>query len=199
MTKLPVLPIIPTPYKEIATSMVCLCTLAVSIAIPDFIRTYTGLVTIPIFITAYAFGVTIGTMAATFWLFMPIFLREVLGYPDAVNSIETVWLFRPMTFVLAIFIGYMSDLNNRLRSVIEENNALRGILPVCARCKKIRNEEGYWEEIDLYIRNHSEAEISHGLCLDCAKDLYPDNAEELEKMHYDNIVNKEKDADSGKT
>lgn len=55
-----------------------------------------------------------------------------------------------------------------------ELKILRGILPICVSCKKIRDDKGYWEQIESYIRNHSEAEFSHSLCHDCAKKLYPD-------------------------
>ena len=48
------------------------------------------------------------------------------------------------------------------------------ILPICANCKKIRDDKGYWSQIESYIEDHSEAEFSHGICPDCAKELYPD-------------------------
>ncbi|MBA3005815.1 MAG: cache domain-containing protein [Proteobacteria bacterium] len=51
---------------------------------------------------------------------------------------------------------------------------LKGLLPVCANCKKIRDDKGTWNQIELYIRDHSEAQISHGICPVCAKVLYPD-------------------------
>ena len=44
---------------------------------------------------------------------------------------------------------------------------LAGMLPICASCKKIRNDEGYWEQIEAYIRDHSEAEFTHGICPEC--------------------------------
>lgn len=50
---------------------------------------------------------------------------------------------------------------------------LSGLLPICASCKKIRNDQGYWQEIESYIATHSEAEFTHSLCLDCKKKLYP--------------------------
>jgi hypothetical protein len=50
---------------------------------------------------------------------------------------------------------------------------LAGMLPICANCKKIRNDEGYWEQIEAYISDHSEAEFSHGICPECAAKLYP--------------------------
>ena len=51
---------------------------------------------------------------------------------------------------------------------------LEGLLPICASCKKIRDAEGVWHQIEVYIRDHSAAEFSHGICSDCAKRLYPD-------------------------
>lgn len=64
--------------------------------------------------------------------------------------------------------------NSELRKALDENKILRGILPICASCKKIRNDDGCWEQIESYIRDHSEAEFSHGICLECAKKLYPE-------------------------
>ena len=51
---------------------------------------------------------------------------------------------------------------------------LKGLLPICMFCKKIRNDKGYWEQVESYISDHTEAEFSHGLCDDCYKKHYPD-------------------------
>ncbi|MFA5728840.1 MAG: hypothetical protein WC957_05385 [Candidatus Neomarinimicrobiota bacterium] len=51
---------------------------------------------------------------------------------------------------------------------------LKGLIPICASCKKIRDDEGYWNEVEAYIGQHSEAEFSHGICPDCAQKLYPE-------------------------
>ncbi len=56
---------------------------------------------------------------------------------------------------------------------MSEIKILRDILPICAKCKKIRDDEGYWTQIESYIANHSEAEFTHSLCADCVKELYP--------------------------
>jgi len=66
-----------------------------------------------------------------------------------------------------------------LRRAIEETKVLRGLLPVCAHCKKVRNDDGFWQSVDIYIRTHSEAEISHGICPQCLSKHYPDDAEEI--------------------
>jgi hypothetical protein len=57
---------------------------------------------------------------------------------------------------------------------LQDIRILRGFLPICASCKKIRDDQGYWTQIESYIRDHSEAEFSHGLCPGCAAKLYPD-------------------------
>jgi len=53
-----------------------------------------------------------------------------------------------------------------------ELKILSGLLPICASCKKIRDDKGYWNQIELYIRDRSEADFSHGICPDCAEKLY---------------------------
>lgn len=61
-----------------------------------------------------------------------------------------------------------------LEKALSEVKALSGLLPICASCKKIRDDRGYWNQIESYISHHSEAQFSHGICPECAKKLYPD-------------------------
>jgi len=61
-----------------------------------------------------------------------------------------------------------------LEKAISEVKKLSGMLPICASCKKIRDDKGYWNQIESYIKEHSEAEFSHSLCPECANKLYPD-------------------------
>lgn len=61
-----------------------------------------------------------------------------------------------------------------LREALEEIKTLRGILPICSYCKKIRDDRGYWEQIDVYLKEHADAEFSHGLCPECFRRHYPD-------------------------
>lgn len=63
---------------------------------------------------------------------------------------------------------------NKLQKALSEIKTLRGILPICSHCKKIRNDEGYWDQIESYIRDHSEAKFTHSICQECAKKYYPD-------------------------
>ncbi|SEM10935.1 hypothetical protein SAMN04489760_10497 [Syntrophus gentianae] len=63
---------------------------------------------------------------------------------------------------------------SELQKALSEVKLLSGLLPICVSCKKIRNDEGYWEQIELYLMQRSEAEFSHAICPDCAKKLYPE-------------------------
>jgi len=79
----------------------------------------------------------------------------------------------------AISIRYKDSAQRHEAAVVERNKALeqlkvlQGILPICAHCKKIRNGEGSWVQMEYYISNHSEAKFSHGLCEECAKEYFP--------------------------
>lgn len=61
-----------------------------------------------------------------------------------------------------------------IQEALEGLKMLKGIIPMCSICKKIRDAENNWEEVDAYIVNHSQAEVSHSLCLECAKKQYPE-------------------------
>jgi hypothetical protein len=61
-----------------------------------------------------------------------------------------------------------------LKKALAEVKALSGLLPICASCKKIRNDKGYWEQIETYVCEHSEARFSHGVCPECVDRLYPE-------------------------
>ncbi|NLF31012.1 MAG: response regulator [Planctomycetes bacterium] len=61
-----------------------------------------------------------------------------------------------------------------LQSALDRVKQLSGLLPICSNCKKVRDDRGYWSQIESYIREHSEAEFSHGLCPECAAKLYPE-------------------------
>ncbi len=68
----------------------------------------------------------------------------------------------------------------KLNSSIKEIKTLQGILPICLHCKKIRDDEGYWQAVDQYIHNRTDARFSHALCPDCLKEHYPDYPSEEE-------------------
>ena len=67
----------------------------------------------------------------------------------------------------------ISELQNALAKVKQ----LSGLLPMCASCKKIRDDKGYWNQIEAYISEHSQADFTHGICPECVKKLYPEYAD----------------------
>ena len=68
-----------------------------------------------------------------------------------------------------------------LQDALAEVKTLRGILPICMHCKKIRDEEGAWKQLELYIRDHTHAEFSHGICGPCTKQMYPEIYEKMQR------------------
>ena len=64
--------------------------------------------------------------------------------------------------------------NAQLEEALNKIKTLSGLIPICASCKNIRDDQGYWHKLEAYIQDHAEVEFSHGLCPDCAKKLYPD-------------------------
>jgi CheY-like chemotaxis protein len=83
---------------------------------------------------------------------------------------------RSITIAVARFADLMElrRLNVELRLALDNVKVLKGLLPICASCKKIRDDRGYWEGVESYIKKHSDVEFSHGLCPDCITRLYPD-------------------------
>jgi hypothetical protein len=61
-----------------------------------------------------------------------------------------------------------------LEHALREVKTLRGIVPICAYCKKIRNDQGYWDQVDVYVRAHTEADFSHGICPTCLNEHFPE-------------------------
>ncbi len=66
----------------------------------------------------------------------------------------------------------LTQINQELKDALSEVKTLTGLLPICAKCKKIRDNKGYWNQIEKYIQDHSNAEFSHGICEECMDKLY---------------------------
>lgn len=96
-------------------------------------------------------------------------LLDGLFSGDLIHSQGTVW-----------FLTVMIDITERqrtvreLRTALAEIRELRGILPICSGCKKIRDDDGYWQQVDTYLTTRTGAQFSHGVCPDCMDRLYPD-------------------------
>jgi CheY-like chemotaxis protein len=83
---------------------------------------------------------------------------------------------RKLQLDLALTVG-------ALRKALEDIRTLRGIIPICASCKQIRDDKGAWEAVETYVSAHSEAQFSHGICPECMLKLYPEIAGEQEKVN----------------
>lgn len=77
---------------------------------------------------------------------------------------------------------------SRLREAYNEIEHLHDIIPICSSCKKIRDDQGYWDQVEKYIAQHSHAKLSHGICPDCMKELYP-------SIHHDHDELSDSDED----
>lgn len=99
-------------------------------------------------------------------------------------------LYSPAKFGLGTFLGTQGiardisarkqaeeereKLHSKLQKAFGNIKTLKGLLPICANCKKVRDDKGYWNQIETYVRDHSDAEFSHSICPDCAEILYPE-------------------------
>ena len=109
-----------------------------------------------------------------------ILVSEIL---KAFSGSMLPWSFSFITLntLIGLFWGKIKQADDEKSKVIAELQkaldnvkTLSGLLPICASCKKIRDDKGYWNQIEAYIREHSEAQLSHSICPECLEKLYPD-------------------------
>lgn len=99
------------------------------------------------------------------YLTKPIELPELLGRVNAHITIR-----RQQKLIEAR--------NRELQEALDQVKVLSGLLPICSHCKKVRDDDGYWQQVEIYIQQHSEAKFSHGICPDCIREHYSDIFEE---------------------
>lgn len=83
----------------------------------------------------------------------------------------------------------------QLKKSLKEIKTLQGLLPMCAWCRKIRDDKGYWQELDTYIRNHTNTAFTHGICPDCMKKVNPELYEKLKREHPEMLERKDTKTD----
>ena len=103
------------------------------------------------------------------------YLTKPLQAPEEVCSIlrDAIELFS-LRHARQEMTRQLEERNRQLENTLAQVRQLQGMLPICAACKKIRDDKGYWQQIEDYIIEHSEVIFSHGLCPSCAHRLYPD-------------------------
>ena len=87
---------------------------------------------------------------------------------------DVVALVLPLALARFRELQELRRVNAELARALEQVKTLSGLLPICANCKRIRDDEGYWHHVENYIRDHSEASFSHGICPSCMQELYGD-------------------------
>ena len=136
-------------------------------------------------------------------VFAPMWDGEnVIGHVSMDNHISNTPITRNQCELLRLFsssLGHLVSMKRlemererviaELQQALERIQTLSGLVPICSACKKIRNDEGYWQQVEEYIEHHSDVEFSHSLCPDCVKRLYPDIPVEKNK--------KEEESDTG--
>ena len=74
--------------------------------------------------------------------------------------------------------------NKELSEALAHVKQLKGILPICMHCKKIRNDENYWQQVEEYLHEHTEADFSHSICPECMEKYYPEYVERKKEKRY---------------
>ena len=95
------------------------------------------------------------------------FLEKVIGFLLGIFLIS-VGIYKWLPQV----VSQIQQTKKALEEAENQVKVLSGLLPICASCKNIRDDNGYWNQIESYIEKHSDAQFSHGLCPECAKELY---------------------------
>lgn len=138
---------------------------------------------IPIFVVGWSAGRTAGALvalaSALAWLLVD--LRSDHAYSNPVipywNAAVRLAFFLAVVHLLSAQKRLQEEqeaIAVQLQEAQKELDALTGLLPMCVVCKGIRDDAGYWKEIEVYLRHHSEADVSHSICPECARRLYPD-------------------------
>jgi hypothetical protein len=143
---------------------------------------------LPVALAAWRLGRTAGLLAAAacgaIWVSADVQSGHV--YANAA-ILYWNWGIRLTSFlVIALTMAQLSRtlaeerrLRVEVQTALHEVKQLRGMLPICSSCKRIRNDEGSWEQIEQYVRSHSDAEFTHGLCPECVRKLYPEIADRV--------------------
>ncbi len=100
-------------------------------------------------------------------------LTERLEYIITSSVFVGIALIVPLWIIIRD-ISRLEKTTARLQEALDNIKTLEGLLPMCANCKSIRDNDGYWQQVEVYISDHSEAKLSHSICPDCATKLYPD-------------------------
>jgi hypothetical protein len=117
------------------------------------------------------------------WFFLLSPARVFYQLIDALRFLLTYSIVSAIAYGLessrALFGAGLIKEKQRLEEALQQIKTLRGLLPICSSCKSIRDDHGYWNQLETYLNDHSEAKLSHGICPDCLQRLYPTEYAEM--------------------
>ena len=140
-------------------------------------------IVLPILAAAYCFGLLWGILAGI--ISYPVNALLFYLFAESGNGLfqpERIIGWLAMILIGAI-VGYIRNrncrlhkTNSKLSNALQKKQSLSGLLPICANCKKIRDDQGYWHQVEAYISNHSEAKFTHGICPECEREMEKDQS-----------------------
>jgi len=157
-------------------------TILLSVAAIDYMTGYElgffAFYFLPIAVAAWRIGLFSALITAIFSAMIWFWMDALTGHMYR-DNVVAVWntIIRLISFIIIGWgMAWIHDLllkerntTAELRRALAEIKILEGILPICASCKKIRNQHNGWQQMEVYITEHSKAQFSHGLCPECAK------------------------------
>ena len=93
---------------------------------------------------------------------------------NRILALSAIWITALLGLQRKIAEDKREEAIREREKALDDIKILHGLIPICSSCKKIRDDKGYWSQLEVYIKNHSEADFSHGICPECAKRLYPE-------------------------
>lgn len=132
-----------------------------------------------IFISLAAFLMTARRIGSFIQIIMSDTILPFNWFVDLLSLGISISIFFGIYLIKPIFIS-RNQLIEKLEEALAQVETLSGMIPICASCKKIRDDHGYWQQVEQYITSHSHAEFSHCFCPECLKKLYPDFCDEEE-------------------
>ena len=136
---------------------------------------------LPIAIAAWKLGSTssylISILSSIVWLLADIhsshpYSSIVFALWNTIIRLFSFLIIACATSKIRLLLAKERETTQALRDALSQIKTLSGLIPICASCKKIRDDKGYWNQLETFIQEHSEAEFSHGFCPDCMKNLY---------------------------
>lgn len=114
----------------------------------------------------------------------PDLFYEVIGLAGSAVMLGGVIFIRPLIVSLKTAEQEQRELAEKLQDALSKIKTLSGMLPICASCKRIRDDQGSWSQLEVYIRDHSAAEFSHGLCPECGEKAFKEVNDYISKYKH---------------